>query len=51
MTTERPKSKSPKSLTGLLPFLRPYGARIGLALVFLVMVMQVLILFGLKRPD
>ncbi len=37
MTTERPKSKSPKSLTGLLPFLRPYGARIGLALVFLVM--------------
>ena len=37
MTTERPKSKSPKSLTGLLPFLRPYRARIGLALVFLVM--------------
>jgi ATP-binding cassette, subfamily B, bacterial len=37
MTTERPKSKSPKSLTGLLPFLRPYRARIALALVFLVM--------------
>ena len=37
MTTERPKAKSPKSLTGLLPFLRPYRARIGLALVFLVM--------------
>jgi ATP-binding cassette subfamily B protein len=37
MTSERPKSKSPKSLTGLLPFLRPYRARIGLALVFLVM--------------
>jgi ATP-binding cassette subfamily B protein len=37
MTTERPKSKSPKSLTGLLPFLRPYRARICLALVFLVM--------------
>ena len=37
MTTERAKSKSPKSLTGLLPFLRPYRARIGLALVFLVM--------------
>ena len=37
MTSERPKSKSPKSLTGLLPFLRPYRARIALALVFLVM--------------
>jgi len=37
MTSERPKSKSPKSLTGLLPFLRPYRARITLALVFLVM--------------
>ena len=37
MTTERPKSKSPKSLTGLVPFLRPYRTRIGLALVFLVM--------------
>jgi ATP-binding cassette subfamily B protein len=37
MTTERPKSKSPKSLTGVLPFLRPYRARIGLALVFLVL--------------
>ncbi len=37
MTSERPKSKSPKSLSGLLPFLRPYRARIGLALVFLVM--------------
>ena len=37
MSSERPKSKSPKSLTGLLPFLRPYRARIGLALVFLVL--------------
>ncbi len=37
MTSERPKSKSPKSLTGLLPFLRPYRGRIALALVFLVM--------------
>ena len=37
MTSERPKSKTPKSLTGLLPFLRPYRARIALALVFLVM--------------
>lgn len=29
--------KNPKSLTGLLPFLRPYRLRIGLALVFLVL--------------
>jgi ATP-binding cassette subfamily B protein len=37
MTTERPKPQSPKSLTGLIPFLRPYRCRIALALVFLVM--------------
>ena len=61
MTTERPKSKSPKSLTGLLPFLRPYRARIGLALVFLVMAatatlafpvaLRMLIDGGLVRSD
>nr|MDP2191564.1 ABC transporter transmembrane domain-containing protein [Rhodoferax sp.] len=37
MTNERAKSQNPKSLSGLLPFLRPYRGRIGLALVFLVM--------------
>ncbi len=37
MTTERAKSQNPKSLSGLVPFLRPYRVRIGLALVFLVM--------------
>ena len=37
MTTERAKSQSPKSLSGLLPFLRPYRTQIGLAGVFLVM--------------
>jgi ATP-binding cassette subfamily B protein len=37
MTTERLKSQSPKSLSGLLPFLQPYRGRIGLAFVFLVM--------------
>ena len=37
MTTERPKSQNTKSLSGLLPFLRPYRGRIVLALVFLVM--------------
>jgi ATP-binding cassette subfamily B protein len=37
MTTERAKSQNPKSLSGLLPFLRPYRGRIFLAFVFLVM--------------
>jgi ATP-binding cassette subfamily B protein len=36
-TSERPKSSHPKSLSGLLPFLRPYRGRIGMALVFLVL--------------
>jgi ATP-binding cassette subfamily B protein len=37
---ERPEvaaPKNPKSLSGLLPFLKPYRLRIGLALVFLVL--------------
>ncbi len=37
MTTERPKSQNTKSLSGLIPFLRPYRGRIVLALVFLVL--------------
>ena len=37
MTTERAKAKSPKSLSGLVPYLRPYRARIALAGFFLVM--------------
>lgn len=37
MSAERPKSKSPKSLSGLVPFLQPYRGRIALAGVFLVM--------------
>jgi ATP-binding cassette, subfamily B, bacterial len=36
-TSERPKAASPRSLSGLLPFLRPYRGRIALALLFLVM--------------
>ena len=35
MTSERAKAKSPKSLSGLTPFLRPYSARIALAVFFL----------------
>jgi ATP-binding cassette subfamily B protein len=37
MTSERAKAKSPKSLSGLVPFLRPYRGRIALAAFFLVM--------------
>lgn len=37
MSSERLKSKTPRSLSGLLPFLRPYSSRIALALLFLVM--------------
>ncbi len=36
-SSDRPKSTNPKSLSGLLPFLRPYRARIAMALVFLVL--------------
>ena len=37
MTSERAKAQSPRSLSGLLPFLRPYRGRIALAVLFLVM--------------
>jgi len=37
MSTERAKARSPRSLSGLLPFLRPYHGRIALAMFFLVM--------------
>ena len=35
--TERAKAQTPRSLSGLLPFLRPYRMRIALAVVFLVL--------------
>ena len=35
--TERPKPTSPRSITGLAPFIKPYRVQIGLALVFLVL--------------
>lgn len=37
MSSERAKSKNPKSLSGLLPFLKPYRGRIALAMLFLVL--------------
>ena len=36
-TTERAKAQNPRSLSGLLPFLRPYRLRIALAILFLVL--------------
>jgi ATP-binding cassette subfamily B protein len=36
-TPDRPTSQNPKSLSGLLPFLKPYRFQISLAFVFLVM--------------
>jgi ATP-binding cassette subfamily B protein len=47
MTTERPKSQSPKSLSGLIPFLKPYRGRIGLALLFLVLAAAATLAFPL----
>ncbi|MBC7702931.1 MAG: ATP-binding cassette domain-containing protein [Rhodoferax sp.] len=37
MTTERAKAQTTKSLSGLIPFMRPYAARIFLAALFLVL--------------
>ena len=59
--TVQPAKASPKSLSGLLPFLRPYRARIGLALLFLTLAAGATLLFpvalrslidgGLAQPD
>lgn len=34
--SDRAKAASPRSLSGLLPFLRPYRGRIGAAILFLI---------------
>ncbi len=47
MTTERAKAKSPRSLSGLIPFLRPYRGRIALAGFFLVMAAASTLVFPL----
>lgn len=36
-TTTKPRTGPPRALSGLLPFLRPYRWRIGLALLFLIL--------------
>lgn len=42
---QRPPSRSPSSLRGLLPFLRPYKAQIALAVLFLVLAAAATLLF------
>ena len=61
MTTERAKPQNPKSLSGLLPFLRPYRSHIGITLVLLVLAAMATLAFplalrslidgGLVQPD
>ena len=46
IASEQPKG-SPRSLSGLLPFLRPYRARIGLAILFLVLAALATLVFPL----
>jgi ATP-binding cassette, subfamily B, bacterial len=50
MTRERPRAR-PRSLGGLLPFLRPYRGRIVLALVFLVLAAAATLLFPLALRE
>jgi ATP-binding cassette, subfamily B, bacterial len=44
-TSERPRAASPRSLSGLVPFLKPYRGRIALALLFLVLAAAATLLF------
>jgi ATP-binding cassette, subfamily B, bacterial len=50
MSHERPRAR-PRSLGGLLPFLRPYRARIALALLFLVLAAAATLLFPLALRE
>ena len=47
MTPSPAPARNPKSLSGLLPFLRPYRMRIALALVFLVLAATATLAFPL----
>ncbi|MDP2262607.1 MAG: ABC transporter transmembrane domain-containing protein [Hydrogenophaga sp.] len=44
-TPDRPPSSSPTSLSGLLPFMRPYRCQIALAVLFLVLAAAATLLF------
>ncbi|WP_332751682.1 ABC transporter transmembrane domain-containing protein [Hydrogenophaga sp.] len=45
--SDRPKATTPTSLSGLLPFLRPYRLQIGLAILFLVLAAAATLAFPL----
>ena len=45
MTTEHAKAQTTKSLSGLIPFMRPYAARIFLAALFLVLAAVATLIF------
>lgn len=47
MNSDRPKASNPRSLSGLRPFLRPYRARVALALLFLLLAATSMLLFPL----
>ena len=43
--SERPKGRSPKSLSGLLPFIKPYRWQVALAVLFLVLAAAATLVF------
>ena len=47
LPNSQPAKGSPRSLSGLVPFLRPYSGRIGLAVLFLVMAAVATLVFPL----
>ncbi|MCZ8292424.1 MAG: ABC transporter transmembrane domain-containing protein [Hylemonella sp.] len=51
MSSDRARAPTPRSLSGLLPFLRPYRARIALALVFLVLAAAATLAFPLALRE
>jgi ATP-binding cassette subfamily B protein len=51
MSSDRPRAGTPRSLSGLLPFLRPYRARIALALLFLVLAAAATLAFPLALRE
>jgi ATP-binding cassette subfamily B protein len=46
-SSDRPKASHPRSLSGLIPFLRPYRLQIALALLFLVLAAAATLAFPL----
>ncbi|MFN4351116.1 MAG: ABC transporter transmembrane domain-containing protein [Hylemonella sp.] len=51
MSSDRARAPTPRSLSGLLPFLRPYRARIALALVFLLLAAAATLAFPLALRE